>query len=111
MPRFNDGSARLQAALNVRKGAALKGKPLPPAQVERRRQTAKALGLRPPQRPGGRPWTQKELDLLGTVPHGELAARIGRTETAVRVKRLLRRIPTAAARRRRGHRQDGGLRR
>ena len=41
----------------------------------------------------------------------ELAARIGRTETAVRVKRLLRRIPTAADRRRRGQRKDRSPRR
>jgi hypothetical protein len=37
--------------------------------------------------PGGRPWTRKEGVLLGTMPDGELAARIGRTAEAVRVMR------------------------
>ena len=103
VPRFNEGSARLQTALNVRKGAGLKGKRLPLEAVERRRRTATELGLRPPQRPGGRPWTKKELGLLGTAPDAELAARFGRTETAVRVMRLRRGIPSARDRRRRDH--------
>jgi hypothetical protein len=102
--RLNEGSARLRKDLNAELAAGLKGKPLPPEQVERRRRTAKALGLRPPQRPGGRPWTKRELDRLGTQPDGELAARIGRTETAVRVMRLRRDIPSAEDRRRREHR-------
>ena len=46
VPRFNEGSARLQTVLNVRKGEALKGKCLPPEAVERRRRAAKELGLR-----------------------------------------------------------------
>jgi hypothetical protein len=86
--RLNEGSAKLRHRLNVKIGARQRGKRLPPEQVERRRQTAKALGLRPVQRPGGRPWTAEELAELGTVPDGELAARIGRTETAVRVMRM-----------------------
>jgi hypothetical protein len=50
--------------------------------------------LRPlPQRPGGRPWTRKELKLLGTLPDAELAARIGRTKNAVRVMRVRRGLP------------------
>ncbi len=107
VPRFNEGAARLQTALNVRKGAALKGKRLPPAAVERRRRTAKELGLRPSQRPGGRPWTGEELHLLGTLPDAELAARFGRTETAVRVMRLRRGILSVRDRRRREHRIRG----
>lgn len=46
--RFNEGSARLQTALNARKAAGMKGTPLRPEQVEQRRRTAKELGLRPP---------------------------------------------------------------
>jgi hypothetical protein len=86
--RFNEGSAKLRKRVNARTAKKLKGRRLPPEQVERRRQTAKALGLRPKQSyTGGRPWTAEELALLGTVPDGELAAQIGRTETAVRVRR------------------------
>jgi hypothetical protein len=92
--RFNEGSARLQAALNAEKGAALRGKELPSEQVERRRRTALELGLRPlPQRPGGRPWTRQELKLLGKMPDAELAAQIGRTENAVRVMRVRLGLP------------------
>ena len=94
MERFNEGSARLQAALNAEKGAALRGEKLPSDQVERRRRTALELGLQPlPQRPGGRPWTRQELKLLGKMPDAELAARIGRTKNAVRVMRVRRGLP------------------
>jgi hypothetical protein len=53
------------------------------------------------RRPGGRPWTAKELRLLGTVPDEELAARIGRTAGAVRIMRTRLGIPSAEDRRRR----------
>jgi len=95
--RYNEGSARLHAALIAR-----------PEEIERRRRTAKELGLRPnPPHIGGRPWTVKELRLLGTVPDGDLAARSGRPERAVWVMRTRRGIPTAEDRRRREHQIDG----
>jgi hypothetical protein len=94
--RYNEGSARLHAALIAR-----------PEEIERRRSTAKELGLRPnPPHIGGRPWTAKELRLLGTVPDDELAERIGRTAGAVRVMRTRRGIASAEDRRRREHRPD-----
>jgi len=40
-------------------------------------------------------WTEEELALLGTLPDDEVAARVGRTANAVRIKRTLRGIPTA----------------
>jgi hypothetical protein len=87
--RYNEGSARLHAALIAR-----------PEEIERRRRTAKELGLRPnPPHIGGRPWTVKELRLLGTMPDDELAERIGRTAGAVRVMRTHRGIATARDRR------------
>jgi hypothetical protein len=101
--RFNEGSAKLHAVLNAHNAAKLRGKPLPLQQVERMRAAAK--GRRAPLHPGGRPWTAKELRLLGTVPDAELAARIGRTEKAVRVMRRRRGIPNAADGRRREHRR------
>src|SRR5262249_44827146 len=103
VPVLNEGSARLRQGLNAQLADGRRGKRLPPEQVERRRQTARELGLRPPQRPGGRPWTEDALAQLGTVPDGELAARIGRTATAVRVIRTRRGISSAEDRRRREH--------
>jgi hypothetical protein len=42
---------------------------------------------------GGRPWTAKELRLLGTKADEEVAKRIGRTRQAVRVQRLRAGLP------------------
>jgi hypothetical protein len=47
-----------------------------------------------------RAWPTKHLALLGTAPDAEVAARIGRTEGAVTLKRCRLRIPTARDRRR-----------
>jgi hypothetical protein len=99
--KLNEGSARLRGEMNRELGAGLRGKKLPADEVERRRRTALELGLRP--RPGhinGRPWTRKEKALLGTMPDGELAARIGRTAEAVRIMRGRLGIATALDRRR-----------
>jgi hypothetical protein len=105
--RLNEGSAKLRRKLNAEVAAKyIKDKRLPPEQVERRRRTARELGLRPPPRPNGRLWTAKELALLGTAPDGELAARFGRTTVAVRSERSRRGIPTALDRRRRGATTD-----
>ena len=106
--RLNEGSARLRRRLNQEIGAGLRGKRLPPDQVERRRRTALELGLRPRQRPGGRPWTETELALLGTAPDAEVAARVGRTEAAVRVMRTRLGLPTAADRWRRDYSKGKG---
>ena len=54
--------------------------------------------------PSGNGWTAEELALLGTAPDAEVAARIGRSEEAVTLKRCKLRIPTARDRRRRGNR-------
>jgi hypothetical protein len=100
--RFNEGSATLRSELNAEIGATLRGKKLPPEQVERRRRTARELGLRPlPQRSGGRPWTAEELALVGTLPDDVVARRIGRTAEAVRAMRRKRGLPTARDRRQR----------
>jgi hypothetical protein len=83
-------------ALNAEFAARRKGKNLPPEQVERRRRTALELGLRPPSPPAEVLWTAEELALLGTMPDEDVAARIGRTATGVRVKRSRCRIPNPA---------------
>jgi hypothetical protein len=43
-------------------------------------------------------WKQWELDLLGTAPDAELAARFGRSENAVRVmrRRVGKNMPASA---------------
>jgi hypothetical protein len=103
VPTLNEGSALLREQLNRDYAERLRGIKLPPEQVERRRRTARELGLRPPQRPGGRPWTAEELSLLGKVPDAELAAQTGRTMNAVRVRRTKAGLATA----RHGRRERG----
>jgi hypothetical protein len=85
----NDGSRRLILAGIEAKAAKARGRPLPPEQVERRRQTALALdlGRNLIRCPNGRPWTAEELAALGTAPDAELAQRFGRIEAAIRVRR------------------------
>jgi len=51
---------------------------------------AKRRILRQPHRWGEKRWKRWELDLLGTAPDAELAARFGRSENAVRVMRWRR---------------------
>jgi transposase-like protein len=56
---------------------------------------AKHLGLRPPVRwtPKNGAWTKKQLKLLGTDDDVVIAAKIGRTVSAVRNQRTARKIP------------------
>jgi hypothetical protein len=87
----SEGSRRLILAAGLAGAAAVRGKPMPPDQVEERRRIAIALNLGKNleryRRPNGRPWTAEELAALGTAPDAELAQRFGRTEAAVRVQR------------------------
>jgi hypothetical protein len=53
--------------------------------------------------PSGPWWTAEELDLLGTAPDGEVAARIGRTEGAVTMRGCRLSTPTFCDRWRAGH--------
>jgi hypothetical protein len=94
-----EGSRRLHQALSDLGDAKVRGKRLPKQLVELRLATRKENGsLRQPDRWGEKKWQQWELDLLGTAPDAELAARFGRTVTAVRVKRnrMGRREPASA---------------
>jgi hypothetical protein len=78
---------------------------LPPEQVERRRRTARALNLgrHLPTGCNYAPWwSLAELRLLGRLPDGEVAAKVGRTPNAVRQKRQELGIPNPRDRRRRG---------
>ncbi len=102
VPKLNEGSARLRTELNAEISEARRGVRLPPDQVERRRRTARELGLRPnPSHVNGRPWTQEELALLGKLPDKEVVARTGRTLKATQQKRLALGRPPVRARGRR----------
>jgi hypothetical protein len=100
-----EGSRRLIRQASEQGAAQVRGKPLPPEQVERRRRTARELNLARHLRHGynlGPWWSPAELKLLGRLPDEEVAARTGRTPNAVRVKRTRLGIPTARDRRCRG---------
>jgi hypothetical protein len=99
-----EGSVRLHR-MNAAKGAdGVKRKRWTRAELNAKRESAIRLNLIrfAHQAGNGLPtWTKQELVLLGTAPDAEVAARIGRTENAVRVKRTKLRIPTAEDRQRR----------
>jgi hypothetical protein len=102
VPRYNGGSARLHRLKPRPSAEFLSAFARTPGEVERRRRVAREKGLCPnPPHVGGRPWTAKELALLGKLPDDVVVARIGRTETANRVRRLKLKRPTARDRRRR----------
>jgi hypothetical protein len=93
----SEGSRRLIRAA-VETGATVqRGLRLPADQVERRRQTAIELNLGQHLQTGyhGEHWTEADLQLLGTLPDAQVAAIIGKTVTAVRVKRTKLGISTA----------------
>jgi hypothetical protein len=106
VPRFNEGSARVRKELNAKTADSLRGKKLPTEQVEQRRRSALALNLAQYMHRVERPdrWTPEELALVGTLPDAEVAARIGRTESAVRTKRARRGFRSPCDRRRRENR-------
>jgi hypothetical protein len=95
-----EGSRRLIRAAAEKGADQVRGKPLSPEQVERRRRTARALNLGQYLDPAhGQGWTQDELRLLGKLPDAGVAARTGRSANAVRVKRTRLGIPTVRDRR------------
>jgi hypothetical protein len=101
-----DGSKRLHEITSAKGAAKLRGKRLAPDQVELRRENALAQNLsrhiQPCPKPNGsRLWTSEELALLGKMSDDELAARIGRSETGVRVRRTKLEIATFGDKRRR----------
>jgi hypothetical protein len=96
----SEGSKRLHQAVSETGAAKVRGKKLSKALVERRLAVRREKGsLRQPDRWGDKRWKQWQLELLGTAPDAELAARLGRTVTAVRVmrNRLKRREPASPA--------------
>jgi hypothetical protein len=92
-----EGSRRLHQVVSQKGAERTRGQKLPADQVERRRQTALTLGLRPPGFIHGRPWTRKELAIVGTLPDAEVSRRLGRTRDGVRAKRGRLRRPASRA--------------
>jgi hypothetical protein len=90
-----EGTRRLRRAVTEKIAARLRGKRLPPEQVERRRRTAVELDfgrdLRRMAR--ARAWPAWQVQLLGTALDEEVAARIGRSPDAVRRMRAKQGIP------------------
>jgi hypothetical protein len=107
---FNEGSAKLRTELNHQIGDRQRGRKLPPEQVQRRRQTANTLNLGRNLVKGyhGPHWTKAQLRILGTEPDDLVAAKIGRTVSAVRIMRTRLGIPTARDRRTRAARAVAG---
>jgi hypothetical protein len=96
-----EGSRRLHQRLSLAGAAELRGKRVPPEVIERRRQTRLGRKYKPPDRWKEQKWTKEQLALLGKLPDEEVAARIGRTTTAVRIRRTILGIASARDRRRR----------
>jgi hypothetical protein len=85
-----EGTRRLMRDASEQGAARTRGVKLPPEQVERRRRTAVEGGYVRRLRPGynlGPWWSRREVALLGKLPDEEVAAKVGRTHNAVRIKR------------------------
>jgi hypothetical protein len=80
---------RLMLAASAMGAAKVRGQPLPPEQVELRRQNAIKNNLARSLHHGyhGPWWTAEEKALLGTLPDIEVAERTGRSVEAVRHQR------------------------
>jgi hypothetical protein len=97
----NEATMRLVQAAAELGAAELRGRALPPEQIERRRRTAIDKGLARNLVTGyhGPRWAAEQLALLGTLPDAEVARRTGRTANAVRQMRERLGIPNPAGNR------------
>jgi hypothetical protein len=97
-----EGSKRLQLQNSAAGADAIRGKRQPKRMIRLRILTRKAYCSRSGRRWSAEEvWQPEELALLGTLPDDEVAARIGRTTNAVRIKRTKLGIPNVRDRRRR----------
>jgi len=97
-----EGSRRLIQAASAAGGKAIQERGFTDEHCDERSRLARWLNLAQylPKDGHGRgpPWSREHLQLLGTLPDADVAARIGRTEEAVRVMRSRQGIPNPAAR-------------
>src|SRR5262249_3579300 len=101
VPRVNAGTARLLQESGAQLADFTRGREHTPADREGRRRTALEMNLGRHLVLGSRltpAWTAEQLALLGTIPDEELAAKIGRTPNAIRLKRERMGIPNPAGR-------------
>jgi hypothetical protein len=98
----NAGTVRLRLEVAKRAGDAAKSHEYTDAERAVRRRNALRLNLGRHLRrdTNGRQWTPAEDAMLGTLPDDEVAKRIGRKPSAVRVRRAKLGIPSAYDRRR-----------
>ena len=89
------GTRRLVVQTAKRGGAAMKANDWTDEELDARSATAKRLGLWPGPRWALTGWTPEQLALLGTDTDEAIAAKIGRTRSAVRSQRSGRGIPAA----------------
>ena len=90
------GSRGLHAIKSAKGAAAIKTKDWTDEERDSKSATAKRLGLRPGNRWAETGWTPAELALLGTDTDEAVAARIGRSRSAVRSHRVRPGIPPPA---------------
>src|SRR5262249_47610344 len=97
----NEGTHRLQLASAKSGAAVIKDRGLSEAECVARSRRAKELNLARFVKRGyhGPLWTDEQLALLGKEPDDVVAARVGRTPNAVRLRRQLLRIPNPCDRR------------
>jgi hypothetical protein len=82
------GSRQLQHEVSERGAAGIKEKDWTDEELDRKSEVAKRAGLRPGGRWKDRHWTEAEDALLGTDQDRVIAARIGRTRSAVTTRRV-----------------------
>lgn len=96
-----EGSKSLHAETCAKGAAWIKAKERTEAELDRRAELSRRLGLKPPAtRWKVREWTDAQRALLGTEDDEVIAAKIGRTAEAVRNERERRKIPRFRDRRR-----------
>ncbi len=95
------GSKRLHLQASAAGADATRGKPQRQELIRKRLLTRQAFGACYGNPWKEAAWTREQVALLGTLPDDEVAAWVGRTVNAVRLKRTRSGIPTASDGRRR----------
>jgi hypothetical protein len=95
------GSKQLHQEVSERAADVIRGTRQSKETIRRRMQTRRERGCPPPVRWTEDGWKPEEIALLGAMPDEELARRLGRSPTAVSLKRRRLKIPNPQDRRRR----------